>query len=117
MITARNVFWTLPDPDRSMREIARLLRPDGVLMLADGLWRTDETEPKASSHDMTDYARIGSRLPFYRGLTADDAHALLDAHGFTRRAHWEHLFEVHPYAHQASGACPFFAITARRPQG
>jgi ubiquinone/menaquinone biosynthesis C-methylase UbiE len=114
-VTARNVFWTLPDPDRSMREVARLLRPGGVLLLADGLWRAAAVDPTASSHDMTDYAQIGQRLPFYRGLTAEDAHGLLDRHGFTLRAHWEHLFPVHPYAHQAGGACPFFVITARRP--
>ena len=115
VVSARNLFWTLPDPDRTMREVVRLLRPGGIFLLSDGLWRTDTTPPAASSHDMTDYAQVGHELPYYRGLTSEHAHALLGFHGFTAWTHWEQLFTIHPYAHQAAGASPFFVVTAVRP--
>ncbi|MCC7275858.1 MAG: class I SAM-dependent methyltransferase [Alphaproteobacteria bacterium] len=115
VISARNLFWTLPDPDRTMREITRLLRPGGVFLFSDGLWRTDTVAPEASSHDMTDYVQVSDELPYYRGLLGEQADALLDFHGFTGRTHWEQRFTTHLYAHQAVGACPFFVVTARRP--
>lgn len=116
VVSARNLFWTLPDPDHTLAEVARLLRPDGVFLFSDGLWRTDATPPAASSHDMTDYAEVSHALPFYRGVMAEEAHALLARHGFTVVRHWEDAFPTHPYAHQAAGACPFFVVTARRPR-
>ncbi|BBK32344.1 ubiquinone/menaquinone biosynthesis C-methylase UbiE [Stella humosa] len=115
VVSARNLFWTLPDPDRTIREITRLLRPGGIFLFSDGLWRTDAVSPASSTHDMTDYAVLRDELPYYRGLTSEHAHALLGFHGFTGVEHWEGRFPEHPYAHQAAGACPFFVITACRP--
>lgn len=115
LVSARNLFWTLPDPDHTLGEVTRLLRPGGVFLFSDGLWRTDTTPPAASSHDMTDYVEVSAALPFYRGVTAAEAHELLARHGFTDVRHWEDRFAEHPYAHQAAGACPFFVVTAQRP--
>lgn len=117
VVSARNLFWTLPDPDRTLGQIVRLLRPGGLFLFSDGLWRSDATPPAASSHDMTDYAELRHALPFYRGITPEEGEALLARHGFAGVRHWEDGFAVHPYAHQAAGACPFFVLTAERPEG
>ncbi|BBK35326.1 hypothetical protein STAQ_04040 [Allostella sp. ATCC 35155] len=115
VVAARNLFWTLPDPDRAMREIVRLLRPGGIFLFSDGLWLTGSVPPEASSHDMTDYVPLLDELPYYRGLSPEKARSLLAFHGFGAPSQWEAAFPIHPYAHQATGARHFFVMTAARP--
>lgn len=40
VVFARHVLWTLPDPEAAVGRWARLLRPDGKLVLVEGLWYT-----------------------------------------------------------------------------
>lgn len=117
IVAARNLFWTLPDPDRAMREIVRLLRPGGTFLFSDGLWLTDSVPPEASSHDMTAYAPLLDELPYHRGLSPEKARSLLAFHGFGTPSQWEAAFQVHPYQHQSTGARHFFVMTAARPAG
>jgi len=39
-VTARYILWTLPDPEKAIREWIRLLKPGGGLVIIDGLWET-----------------------------------------------------------------------------
>ncbi|WP_405986536.1 methyltransferase domain-containing protein [Streptomyces sp. NBC_00872] len=38
VVLARHVLWTLPDPELTLRHWASLLRPDGRLVLVEGVW-------------------------------------------------------------------------------
>jgi SAM-dependent methyltransferase len=40
VVFARHVLWALPDPEAAVGRWARLLRPDGRLVLVEGLWYT-----------------------------------------------------------------------------
>jgi SAM-dependent methyltransferase len=40
VVLSRHVLWAMPDPDETLRRWVRLLRPDGVLLLVEGRWRT-----------------------------------------------------------------------------
>lgn len=107
VVCARNLFWTLPDPDRTLATIRRLLRPDGVLLFSDGLWR-DPADPAGSSD--TTYGDVNDALPFYHGIELADAEALLTRNGFGSIRHWHHLFTTHPYPKPTPRR--FFVLTA-----
>jgi ubiquinone/menaquinone biosynthesis C-methylase UbiE len=40
LIVSRHVFWSMSDPDRTLRNWYRLLRPEGTLAILDGDWCT-----------------------------------------------------------------------------
>jgi ubiquinone/menaquinone biosynthesis C-methylase UbiE len=41
LVISRNVLWTLPDPQRALRDWRRVLKPGGKLLLVDGDWFDD----------------------------------------------------------------------------
>ncbi|MEU9991298.1 class I SAM-dependent methyltransferase [Streptomyces sp. NPDC048045] len=40
VVLARHVLWALPDPPRVLRHWQALLRPEGLLLLVEGVWGT-----------------------------------------------------------------------------
>ncbi|TWT08629.1 class I SAM-dependent methyltransferase [Reyranella sp. CPCC 100927] len=107
VICARNLFWTLPDPSRTLATIRGLLRPGGVLLFSDGVWR-DPADPAGASD--TTYGDVNDSLPFYGGIELADAEALLNRNGFGDIRHWHHLFATHPYPKPTPRR--FFVLTA-----
>ncbi|GBC62006.1 class I SAM-dependent methyltransferase [Desulfonema ishimotonii] len=133
VVVARNLLWTLPRPERALREWRRILRPDGILVVSDGFWM-NTTWRRAyrlafnafrrmfgkgngvSVRFFCTYVGLQRDLPFYEGICAEDACELLRAARFReiriRDAAW---FGLNPYgkADQQNGGPPFFIATAR----
>jgi SAM-dependent methyltransferase len=107
VVCARNLFWTLPDPNQTLATIRSLLRPHGILLFSDGMWR-DPADPQGVWD--TTYGDVNDALPFYHGIEQSDAEALLVRNGFGAVQHWHHLFTSHPYPKPTPRR--FFVLTA-----
>ncbi|WP_353647061.1 class I SAM-dependent methyltransferase [Mesorhizobium sp. WSM2240] len=105
IVTIRNVLWTLKDPLAALKKARMLLRPDGRIVVSDGLWSVD---PGNQSTYTTDLA---ARLPFHAGLTQPDAEKLLNDASFGDVHSWHHLLNALPYP----GGAPFFVLSAVTP--
>jgi ubiquinone/menaquinone biosynthesis C-methylase UbiE len=106
-VTERNVLWTMPNPERSLREFWRVLEPGGRLLVIESKWlveRTDPVEtalggvPNLDEH----YREFRNDLPLMGGAFADEIAALLSACGFVD-IEIDPLDEVHA-ARAAEGA-------------
>lgn len=107
VVTIRNVLWTLADPLAVIRTARTLLRANGRVVIADGLWS------HAPRHRSTYPEHLVGNLPYHAGLTEQDCHSLLDIAGFHDRRSWHHLFSENPYR----GDIPHFVISAQRCTG
>jgi ubiquinone/menaquinone biosynthesis C-methylase UbiE len=74
IVIERHVIWTLPAPEVALREWARLLRPDGHVVLIEGDWRRGSVNP--------DYAGIEDALPLYGGRPATELRRYVVGAGF-----------------------------------
>lgn len=59
LVTARHLVWTLPNPERAIREWRRVVEPGGSILLIEGYWN------HAESWD--EYEEIHDDLPMYDG--------------------------------------------------
>jgi SAM-dependent methyltransferase len=80
---SRHLFWTLPDPLAAVREWARVVRPGGLVSIADGWWGEPSRQMRIrraigaalrrafrdAGHQMPGYAAISSRLPIGTGIS------------------------------------------------
>ncbi len=85
LITCRYVLWTLPAPAAALAAWARALRPGGAVLVADSRWHTVRQllrQPELVPGAVRDYLAMGRKLPYWRGLTATRAAALLRSAGF-----------------------------------
>lgn len=102
IVTLRNVLWTLENPLSALTKARNLLRPDGRIVVSDGLWSVDPANRSTYSAD------LATRLPFHAGLTQADVEKLLIEAGFSDIHSWHHLFSASPYP----GDVPFFVVSA-----
>lgn len=91
VITARNLLWTLPDPDTALSEWRRVLKPKGKLIVSDGLWMNTTWKhlPRrifksfningaiSSLRFFFAYAGLHKSMPFYEGICYEHADLLL----------------------------------------
>lgn len=107
IVTIRNVLWTLENPEGALLLARRILRPGGILLVSDGLWRLHRRNDSA--------AQFGAELPFFNGVTEADARAMLATSGFETIRAWQYLFDVHPYGavyDDPTQTIAFFVLTA-----
>jgi ubiquinone/menaquinone biosynthesis C-methylase UbiE len=102
VVTMRNVLWTLEHPKAALDLARRLLRPGGMVLISDGLWREPGDEDEAITI-------FGAPLPYYNGLTEENGRTLLAAAGFTDIRPWHGLFATNPY--DPYGQIPYFVLT------
>ncbi|GHD05399.1 class I SAM-dependent methyltransferase [Tianweitania populi] len=109
IVTIRNVLWTLEQPEEALRFAYRLLRPEGRILLSDGVWRSS---PNTSAEE------FGAELPFINGLTEDNARAMLERAGFSDGTAWQHLLPDDLYGTMydpgSQEMIRFFVLTAER---
>lgn len=106
IVTMRNVLWTLEHPEAALALARHLLRPGGIVLISDGLWRKPGHEDKAVEI-------FGAPLPYYNGLTEQEGRSLLIDAGFVDIASWHEGFEINPY--DLYGQIPYFVLTGSRP--
>jgi len=73
LVTGRHLIWTLPSPERAIREWRRVTRPGGRIVLVEGHW--DFPEP------FEGYEAIHDDLPLYDGRPPTELAAFLSEHG------------------------------------
>lgn len=89
-ITARYVMWTLREPTVALANWRELLRPGGILAVADSTWfpeGMDTAEPPSPGSRQDDFRRlyddrVRQALPLAEARTIDDTAALISAAGF-----------------------------------
>lgn len=47
LVINRHLLWTLPDPDKALREWNRVLKPGGTIAVIDGLWLPESLSGKS----------------------------------------------------------------------
>jgi SAM-dependent methyltransferase len=98
VVFSRHLFWTLPQPIRTLREWKRVVRPGGTVAVADGWW----VEPGAAmrrrraigaivrrilpprQRDHPGYADLRDELPVAAGVSAYSIRYYLDQAGLER---------------------------------
>ena len=135
VIVSRNLLWTLPHPEKALKEWRRVLKPTGTLIVSDGMWRNPTW---ARAHDVAlrtlrgifrngsmvslrffcAYAGLQKALPLYEGVCSADAETIFRKAGFRNiRFHDISRFDTHPYEsknHDEGKAPPFFVVQAAK---
>ncbi|WP_202320173.1 class I SAM-dependent methyltransferase [Archaeoglobus neptunius] len=84
-VVCRHLLWTLPNPDKAVKEWARVVKPGGMVVAIDGKWTTCSMAAKLRSAigriaiaayerrwKKSHYSReINKALPFYGGASGD----------------------------------------------
>jgi ubiquinone/menaquinone biosynthesis C-methylase UbiE len=130
IITMRNLLWTLPSPEKAIHEWKRVLKPEGKIILSDGYWNntTIISLPKLlmktvrrlpnpsifiSFRFFFEYFGIYSALPFYRGITGNQARRLFELSGFRDMELFENCFDCCPYGKKDKRKPEYFILTAK----
>ncbi len=134
VVVSRNLLWTLPHPDKALEEWRRILKPEGILIVSDGLWMN--TTWKRIHHlafkllkgmrrnrsmiflrFFRSYAGLQKSLPFYEGICFEKASMLLHAARFKEiRSYDTSRVGFNPYGgkKQNEKKPAFFIAHARR---
>jgi SAM-dependent methyltransferase len=131
VVVSRNLLWTLPNPERAIREWRRVLKPGGRLVLSDGLWGNTtwsrfhrlalkvlkdrcRNGSRVSLRFFRSYAGLQKKLPLYEGVSLTNAVCFLRQAGFKGIASYDtSLFERYPYGNgKQKRVTPFFIAYA-----
>ncbi|MFI3904494.1 class I SAM-dependent methyltransferase [Ochrobactrum sp. S1502_03] len=111
IVTLRNVLWTLENPAGAIALAHRILRPGGKIVVSDGVW--------FEHRENNSYELFGAKLPFYNGVTEDNALKLLSLAGFAQTKSWQDHFPQHPYGpvyDDDTQLIKFFVLSAIKPE-
>ncbi len=115
IVVSRNLLWTLPHPGKALKEWRRVLKPDGTLILCDGLWlnttwkRFHHLAYKilkgifrkgsfVSFRFFLSYAGVQRSLPLYEGISFEKANSLLRAACFKQiKSYDTRCLDFNPY--------------------
>ncbi len=113
IVVSKYLLWTLPHPDKTVREWKRVLKTNGRILAINGNWfdsRLDENIKRSFSKIMTlliekryychlfqrCYRPIRRYLPLYKDINPHNVSALFDRTGFTSTT-IDTLKEIHKY--------------------
>jgi ubiquinone/menaquinone biosynthesis C-methylase UbiE len=75
LVISRNVAWTLSDPEKAYKEWARVVHPDGRILIFDANWQRhyhdQEARRRFEEHDKIYFAQSGEHLEDFIQKTAD----------------------------------------------
>jgi ubiquinone/menaquinone biosynthesis C-methylase UbiE len=115
VVVSRNLLWTLPSPDKALKEWQRVLKPGGTLVVSDGLWMNYtwkrihnlafnllkgmfRKSSLISLRFFSSYAGLQKSLPFYEGICFEKARILLQAACFKDiKSYDTSSFGINPY--------------------
>jgi ubiquinone/menaquinone biosynthesis C-methylase UbiE len=135
VVVSRNLLWTLPDPEKALKEWRRVLKPAGALIVSDGMWMNTTWKrvhhlafkvlkgmfrngSMVSLRFFCAYAALQKGLPFYEGICLKEAERLVQIARFREiRSHDTASFDTNPYAAKESDQernPRFFIVQARK---
>ena len=115
VVVSRNLLWTLPDPNKAVKEWRRVLKPGGTIVISDGFWMNYtwkrlhyfvfnmaknifRNDSMISARFFLSYAAFQKHLPFYEGICFEDADTLLQTARFKEiKSHDTSCFATNPY--------------------
>ena len=84
-VTARYVLWTLPHPEKAVREWARVVKPGGKIVIIDGKWVTKGLLPLVTTANYHLYRFIKyGKNPFTYDYKKDVSAKLPNPHGLDK---------------------------------
>ncbi len=84
-VTARYVLWTLPNPDKAVKEWTRVVKPGGKIVIIDGKWVTKNLLPLISTVNYHIYRFIKyGKNPFTHDYKKDISAGLPNPHGIEK---------------------------------
>jgi ubiquinone/menaquinone biosynthesis C-methylase UbiE len=134
-VVSRNLLWTLPDPERALREWRRVLKPSGAIIASDGMWMNTTWKrvhhlafkvlkgmfrngSMISLRFFCAYAGLQKCIPFYEGICLDAAMSLFQTARFRDISSCDtSFFGTDPYINNGSRQgydSGFFVVQARK---
>jgi ubiquinone/menaquinone biosynthesis C-methylase UbiE len=84
-VTARNVLWTLTNPEKAVKEWTRVVKPGGKIIIIDGKWVTKGLLPYLTTANYHIYRFIkDGKNPFSYDYKKDISANLPNPHGVTK---------------------------------
>ena len=84
-VTARYVLWTLPHPEKALKEWMRIVRPGGKIIVVDGKWTSKKMRVRISKTNYSIYRYIKSgKNPLTDNYKKDVNLGLPNPHGIEK---------------------------------
>lgn len=91
-VTARYVLWTLPHPEKAVKEWVRVAKPGGKIVIIDGKWVTKGLLPRISAANYHIYRFIKyGKNPFTHDYKKDVSVGLPNPHGVEKKQVMEYV--------------------------
>lgn len=82
VVTSRNLFWTLREPEAALAAWLELLRPGGRMVMIDGFWFRPDPEPQEGFFESFYDRDTRQRLPGWTHRDMETIRAMVEAAGF-----------------------------------